>query len=275
MNVNTTFEKVKINSFDSIPVEQDSPIIYVLRPYNKLNLSILARIQPNPIYLVVLFNAATTCNRSTEPTFMRWSWAEKADLSYIIIDDPIVSSSESTNIAWYIGLNEFDLQGYICNLINNILIKTNLNPCNVIFSGSSGGGFASLMASIRLKGSNAVVNNPQTDVLKYSRRLRAQFIDIFGEDETIIKKCYYHRFSVNKAMDYYNYAPNVLYRQNIKDKSHLNQHFNPFHKHYHNFVKQQDLAKPCLNVIMYDDPRGHSSVATYEDFICDINKAND
>ena len=269
------FNTVTVDRHELIPTSQDSPTVYRLTTTEGMDISILMKLNTNPEKLVVLFNGAYNKAQSPVPNFMRWSWAERAGFSYIVVDDPIVSKGSDTNIGWYIGIKDFDLQEFVYNLVKDILTRIFLSPNSIIFFGSSGGGFAALMAAIRMRGSTAVVNNPQTDVLKYSRRLRADFIDIFGEDETIIKKCFYHRFSANEAMDYYNYVPNVLYRQNIQDNSHLNQHFNPFKKHYHKIVKQQDLAKHSLNVIMYDDPKGHSSVATYEDFISDISKAND
>jgi hypothetical protein len=275
MALSNDFLTKSVNSLDEIPIHQDSPTIYRVKLLDDIKFSLLTKIQPKADFLLVLFNAAQKSKSERNPTFMRWSWAEKANFSYIVIDDPFASSFTSTNIGWYIGLKDFDLQKYICSFAESVIKRIGITTNELIFYGSSGGGFAALMAAIRMKGSTAVVHNPQTNVLRYSKRLRTNFIDIFGEDESIIKQFFYHRFSVNEAMDYYNNAPNVLYRQNTQDLSHLNQHLGPFNKHYHKIIKQQDLDKSSFNVIMYDDPKGHSSVATYEEFISDIKKAND
>ena len=83
-----------------------------------------------------------------------------------------------------------------------------------------------------------------------------------------------HRFSVLEAMDYFGNVPKVLYRQNIQDKSHLDLHYKPFKEKYAGCCDEEVFSVNNLNVILYDDPKGHSSVSSYELFIQDIESIN-
>ncbi|MFV7563612.1 hypothetical protein ACNPAA_17710 [Aeromonas sp. PS2Canimalfood6] len=265
--INTGFPNFKIEDISEFPHFQNEPTVYEIEPVKNITLRILSHIRPNPEFIVVLFNGATNNERDhSQPNFMRWSWAEEHKFSFISIDDPIVSNFRTTNLAWYVGTDEFDLQKYINNIINTILTKVKLSTNNVVFYGSSGGGFAAIMAATILKGSSAVVNNPQTDILKYSKRFVELFSTCFGKDEQVIRDHYYYRFCLIRAFKHYNYIPSIYYRQNSQDLTHVRNHYIPFLSSYLELVSTAGTFNNKLTTELFHDDRGHSSFSTKEMF---------
>ena len=49
----------------------------------------------------------------------------------------------------------------IADIIQILALKNNIKPKNVLFFGSSGGGFTAIMLSTFIKNSSVIVNNPQ------------------------------------------------------------------------------------------------------------------
>ena len=124
------FEEVIISSVKQIPRKQTSPTIYRLHTAEGLWLSMLIKIKANSEKIVFLFNGAYNPNLSTTPNFMRWSWAEKAHISYIIVDDPLVSCVNKTNIGWYIGTKHFDLQSLINQVVQEVCKNCRIKKIN-------------------------------------------------------------------------------------------------------------------------------------------------
>lgn len=202
------FKAFDVNAANEIPVSQEEPTIYRLKINNSISLSGLYRIHKNPDRIVILFNGAKTKENMTGPSFTRWSWAYGHDLSFVCFDDPIVSGTQLTNLGWYVGTSSIDLQEHINTIVNHIILSLGINPAHVFFYGSSGGGFAALMAAIRLRGSVAVVNNPQTNIFKYHKSVSQLLVDNFFQDMNITPESeIYYRFSVLHAIKKYDYIP--------------------------------------------------------------------
>lgn len=267
------FPVVALDGIEEFPSMQTEPTIYELTPYKSIKLSVLAHIRKDSPILVVLFNGAAGEDYKGNPSFMRWSWANRAGFSFLSIDDPIVSSMGKTNLAWYVGTKDFDLQDYLNGLLIQILGQRELKPNKVVFYGSSGGGFASAMAAFRLRGSVAIVNNPQTNIFSYSKRFCDLFIECFGASEDDIKKNHYHRFSLSHAMEYYNYLPRILYRQNTQDVIHVKNHLLKFQSSYLNFIAGVGDYSNQLTVEYFNDKDGHSVFSSESDFVREVRAA--
>jgi len=225
--------------------------------------------------VVVLFNGALSGKPSSRPTFMRWSWAYENNVSFISFDDPVVSCTQLTNLGWYVGTENYDIQEYINNIIVHLTKTLNISPSRISFYGSSGGGFAAIMASIRLKNSIAIACNPQTNVFNYYEKFSKKFTDSFfqGVDLSSESNIYY-RFCLKAAILKFDYIPTIIYNQNIQDKFHLEKHFIPFQSTLINLLSSIEDYPNQLHVNLICDKRGHSSISSKEQFAFELEQAN-
>ncbi|MGN5044468.1 alpha/beta hydrolase family protein [Aeromonas sp. 3P] len=268
------FQTTEVDSILHIPTSQEEPVIYKLKINDSLYLSGLYRVNKETDKLVVFFNGAINGDLTDRPNFMRWSWAYENNLSFVCFDDPIVSCTQSTNLGWYIGSSECDIQEYIYMITNHLVKSLCIEPNRVIFYGSSGGGFAALMAAIRLRGSVAVVNNPQTNIFKYYKSAANRLTDNFFKNEKISSDSdIYHRFSVLHAIKKYDYIPAVLYVQNIQDRFHLERHLIPFQTSTLQILSSVGDYPNKIYFHFFNDNRGHSVFSDKKEFISEINQA--
>lgn len=235
-------------------------------------MSILARIIPDQSFLLVLFNGAIAGQYKNAPKFSRWSWAEKAGFSFIAIDDPVVSQIGQTNLGWYIGTESFDVQDSISDIIESITSKLNIAHSDVVFYGSSGGGFASLMAAIRLHGSGCIVSNPQTNILRYHKTSVDKYINsAFKKDTNNAREKYLERLSAVEKINNEKYLPTVYYKQNITDKNHFKKHYLPFQEKYTELMSRAECYPNRLFIELFSDIDGHSAISNQEQFEREIN----
>jgi hypothetical protein len=164
------------------------------------------------------------------PLFQRWSWAKDLAYSVIILNDPTLYMG-NLEVGWFQGTKENCYLPLTCELIQVFLNKVNLNSKNVIFTGSSAGGFTSLMMAGAFPDSSVFVNNPQTDIRKdcqnsIEKLLNASFSGMSIEDAQ--DRQFDYRFSVIEYYRSISKIPNIYYVQNVKDTLHLNNHYMPF-----------------------------------------------
>ncbi len=268
------FDCFDIYSINEISFPQDKPTVYRLKISDKITLSGLYYLKKDTSKIVVLFNGALSGKASARPTFMRWSWAYESDLSFISFDDPIVSCTQLTNLGWYVGTHDLDIQEYINIIIKHLITCNDICPSRVFFYGSSGGGFASIMAAIRLRNSVAIVCNPQTNVFSYYEKFSKKLTDNFfqGVDLSPDGEVFY-RFSLQAAISKFNYIPTIIYNQNIQDKFHFENHFIPFQKALFSILSSVKSYPNRLNVNLICDKRGHSSISSKEEFILELEQA--
>jgi len=222
--------------------------------------------------LVVFYNGAVDVEKTPPPVFQRWSWLEDLPYSAMVIMDSTIyelmkTNKSTTYMGWYQGSKEiFILEQYI-ELVRKIANKLGVKDENILFYGSSVGGFASLMSAGMLKGSKACVVNPQTDVLKYYKKNVDVCLNYLGLSNEYLKD----RKTTLNVMEFYKsigYFPEVYYKQNKQDELHYEKHFKEFQKLY----KDNNLDDR-LFVNLTDDSRGHSAIPRYDEGYGDILRA--
>lgn len=270
----SNFETIEVNDINEIPSLQHEPTIYKFRIDNTLSLSGLFSIKPNPSNIFIFFNGAIRGELSPKPHFMRWSWAYEKKLSFICFDDPIVSCTQLTNIGWYVGTEKHDLQHYINLIISTLITSLNITADKVFFYGSSGGGFASIIAATRLRGSVAIACNPQTNIFNYDNHAVDKLISNFFCNTNVSPDSdIYYRFSLFHTMKKYDYIPSIIYVQNIQDKFHLENHYLPFQTSILKlFSAIEDYPNKILTTF-FNDNRGHGAISGKEQFVHEINQA--
>ncbi|MFM1704470.1 alpha/beta hydrolase family protein [Aeromonas salmonicida] len=270
------FKTLEVNNICEIETEHEEPTIYKLKLDDTLTLSGLYHISNNTDKIVVFFNGATTGELTGRSNFMRWSWGYKAGISFISFDDPVVSCTKLTNLGWYIGTKNIDVQEVINEILQHIIESNNIAPNRVVFYGSSGGGFAAIMAAIRLRGSIAVAINPQTNIFKYHKKSHEKIINNFFSPIDLLdnkKMKAIERFSTIESIRKSQYIPNILYIQNTQDAFHLNNHYIPFHDFYMKMTRDVGTFKNRLHIRLFNHEDGHSSISDKNEFLNEVSFA--
>ncbi|WP_327987311.1 hypothetical protein [Geobacillus thermodenitrificans] len=100
----------------------------------------------------------------------------------------------------------------------------------ILFYGSSAGGFMALYLAGLIKGSRAIVNNPQTVVSNYyeSHVYKMYECSYSGFSKEEIESKYRERLSVIEFYKEIGYIPNILYLQNMACEHDVQNHLQPF-----------------------------------------------
>lgn len=125
-----------------------------------------------PQKLYVLFGGARTpMSQFNQTTFVRWSYHSLVETfqggAVLCVFDPMHYKYPELRLGWYYGTErECYLQTFL-EVIKAICSAYRLEKKDVIFFGSSGGGFASLYSAAIYEESMAVVLNPQIYIQNY------------------------------------------------------------------------------------------------------------
>lgn len=132
-------------------------------------------------------------------------------------------------IGWYVGTENHNWSLRMSGLVTTIAKKLGKSTSDVIVYGSSAGGFASLMLAARLRDATAIAINPQTDILKYSKRLVSEFLQtcFSNRNELSLLTRERGRMRAGPVMLQANGAKYVIV-QNTLDRHHYEHHYKPF-----------------------------------------------
>lgn len=202
---------------------------------------------------VVFFNPAMDRGDRFLPFFVGNKVLQGLDVNRLHVSDPSLLMSNSIRLAWYAAIsNGLRVQDVLLEALQIFLQK--LQSKKIIFFGPSNGGFAALFFSYFFESSIAVVVNPQTRILDFSRDAVKEFAysclgvskeeDIEGNFEKI--------FSDLRILYANGFANNIVYIQNKSDH-HVETQMNPFVK---------GLGKEIC-IIMGDWGEGHVAPPSY------------
>jgi hypothetical protein len=189
--------------------------------------------------LFVLFHGAQV-RTENGPYWPRWSWDFPGDV--LAISDPTldISLDEDMTITWYAGsFGEYALEK-ITRIVKSVAKYKNIQEKDIVFYGSSGGGFAAIAASRYIPNSLAVSINGQTDILKYysgpGSRFQALVRNVFpGFSVQSAYEKYFERFNLVET-----YKPRegrILYVQDKLDTHHYENHYLPFMRRHSDSVE--------------------------------------
>lgn len=160
--------------------------------------------------------------------FQRFSWSDDFDCSLACFLDPTVREENNIGIGWFQGLwNSYGIDNLI-DLLKEIFKNNNVNEDNVVFFGSSAGGFSSLQLADAFPSSKIIAINPQIYVYKYSRKEYEKIIaySYAGKSEKEILASYRDRLSV--TINYELRTAPIYYYQNSADGHHVLKHMEPY-----------------------------------------------
>jgi len=215
--------------------------------------------------LFVLFPGAYDKSKGITQ-FQRYSWSKMIPGNVLILDDPAVEDGNEVSIGWFQKKGEKDNFSCINKFLRYVVRSLEIGLDDVVFFGSSAGGFASLKMLEYLPESNAIVINPQVNILNYSKShvkkiLKYKYghedVDSLSDNE---KKqlAFFSDFSGKGKIFYY---------QNTFDEAHIKKQLGFFLSLVPNNVEVTKLEYQeglglfysKVNIIYYSDKeRGHS-----------------
>ncbi|TDA95377.1 hypothetical protein [Halomonas marinisediminis] len=119
--------------------------------------------------LFVLLSGARDPNRHPLPKFDRWKWVDKFPGAMLNVSDPsFYKKEEGIRIGWYTGPRDHSYIESITSIVREFAGCLGIQNKDIIFYGSSAGGFAALSMGCHVNESTSVCINPQINVLKYN-----------------------------------------------------------------------------------------------------------
>lgn len=137
----------------------------------------------NNEYIAVSFSAAVTRKDRLSPFFSLSGIANKLSIPLIALADPTLSLSKNLTLGWYAGNKYYpNLPDLLANICDKLVESTGKK---LLLIGGSGGGFAALNIQSRMlkkSSTKAIVWNPQTDLIAYSRAFVTSYMKVAFED---------------------------------------------------------------------------------------------
>ena len=189
------------------------------------------------------------------PYFTRWSWYRFFEESVITFADPMIFWDDDIKIGWMLGEKDDWYIETLSIIIQKLAKNQGVLHDNILFFGSSGGGFISVCLATLIKNSKVVINNAQLSVLNYRPKLVNYALDTAsvefdGMDKEKMKEEYSYRLNVIELFEKENYAPDITYYVNVKSKADVCDHSIPFIAEHYN---QSQFTR--LTVIYYSEEK--------------------
>ena len=206
---------------------------------------------PGSKHLFISFHGAIDRSTRSIPAFTPFFPDLEGQAHQLAISDPTMMRDADFSMSWYAGHDGFEAQKILGQLFKDF--QTFLEIDNIIFVGTSGGGFAALYYGWHHPGSVTIAGNPQTRLnAYYARHLTAYretcWPDVSENTQLDRVICY------DLGSLYAQSIPNsVIYVQATTDYLHLT-------KHMTDFISKAAPTKnaPILFDVDYFGIMGHS-----------------
>ena len=202
------------------------------------------------------FNRSSNGELIKPPFFDRRSWYIHFKESFIAYADPMIFYNDDIKITWFVGTKEEWYLENLSHIIKELCINQNIINENILFFGSSGGGFTSVVLGTLIKNSKVLINNSQLFILNYNEGMVNQLFDMLYNSfegmskEEIINEIKY-RLDVIELFKKENYAPFITYYVNVDSEPDVLNHglpllqkiyklkqFNGLDVHYYREIKE-------------------------------------
>jgi hypothetical protein len=208
--------------------------------------------------LIAFGSGAYNPRKYNPPVFNRHSWINDFKQSVLYYNDPTLYNNNIITLGWGVGRHDEWYLEVIARIIGSLTHLQGIKNQDILFFGSSGGGYTSIILSTILKGSAALVNNPQIYLKKYraghwKNMVNACFPGL--EDEIIMEK-YGYRFDVTEIFGRENYIPKITYLVNINSENDFQNQLQPFLE----YLNSTELFQDQIKVLLYPSSEGHSGV---------------
>ena len=217
------FKIKRIKNIDEIEANKTLHYTYEL-PFTDIHF--LYSPVPNAKGLLITFHGAYIPTSMQLPLFRGYDYSERIqDISILSITDPLIYeySDQKLRLSWFLDTEKFPSSEYLLKIFNHVK-KMNSND-NILFFGTSGGGFPAIKYASILK-TKALVSNSQTLLNKYY--YFEEFIEIIESHRDHIIEPH----DIRKQIDEYGYPKKLMFYINKLDLDHFNYHAEPFHEYF-------------------------------------------
>lgn len=213
----------------------------------------LVKRQPESTQAVVFGTGRLTLPREKWPFFSRHSWMRSIPCSCVFYFDPTLYLGD-IDLGWCYGTNNRWYLEEIAGILAVILRKLGVAPENAVMTGSSGGGFTSILLATLLR-SRCLAINPQTDFRQYWKR----FVDLLAETVLLPGESWIEeRVNAAALIRREGYFPYIHILQNIDVRSDLDNHILPFVSALNRVNMNSGYRK--LRIEFYSHPEGHNGM---------------
>ncbi len=165
------------------------------------------------------------------PFFDRWSWYKYFDESCIAYSDPMFLYDDMLKLGWFVGDEKEWYLENLAKIIKELARNQKIMHENILFFGSSGGGYSSICLGTLIYGSKILINNSQFCLMNMGLikdLFRVLKKDFKGLSETEIKNQILYRLDVIELFKKENYVPPISYYLNIESKADVETQAKPF-----------------------------------------------
>ncbi|PEA24341.1 glycosyl transferase [Bacillus cereus] len=261
------YKKIKIfyEQLDQIQFNMADPFILDVE-WDEVHYEFLIRIKTNASNVLVFGSGAGGFQEQPigPPIFHRHSWMGEFEDTVIYYNDPTLYLGE-ISLGWGQGTQDRFYLKDISMILMKILAKLHVDHKNVLFYGSSGGGFMSLILAGFVKGSTALVNNPQTILTKWipvpvNQVFNLSYPGLLRED---IEEKFGDRINVLEFYNSMKYIPNIYFLQNVACEFDVQNHLLPFISGLEKIDEDCDVNQIKID-LYYDEKAGHAAVGKNE-----------
>ncbi|UOB76830.1 glycosyltransferase [Bacillus sp. ZJS3] len=261
------YKKINISYEELWQLDFQTTEPFILKvDWDKVTYEFLIRIKPNASNTIVFGSGAGGFQEQPigPPIFHRHSWMDEFEDTVIYYNDPTLYLGK-LSLGWGQGeLDRFYLQD-IANILEIVFTKLKIDSKNVLFYGSSGGGFMSLILAGFVKGSTAFINNPQTNLLKWIPVPINLVFDLSypGLSRKEVEEKFGERINVVKFFNHIKYVPNIYFLQNFACEFDVQNHLLPFISELEQLDKDTEINQIVID-LYFDKKAGHAAVGKYE-----------
>lgn len=233
--------------------------LFGLKVYkNSVKYEFLIKLSDNPYSKVICFGSGAKQKNHKPPIFHRYSWNIFFKESVIYYNDPTLYLDDELKLGWCVGeRSEWYLEG-IREILEKIFIMNNIFNKNVLFYGSSGGGFTSILLATFFK-TSCLVNNPQFNLKLYNPQSYKDMINVcFGTLSDKELENYECRINAFELFKQERYIPKINYLVNINSYFDIKSQLMPF---IQSILEMDIPLTEKLNIIIYSDDNGHNPIS--------------
>jgi hypothetical protein len=215
----------RFGSVRELEVDGERSVRYLVDPdtssAQELPLDLLVVPRPDSKTLIVSLQGALGRDQ-TPPRFERYTSFQSRSENLVFVADTTLSPERDIFLAWYFGTAEDDLQTRTAAAIQEVARQ--LGATNIILTGSSGGGFASLVIGQKIQDSFALAFDPQVRPALWGVRSFPQ--NIYGKDLRWMdfEAAFPRRLSVVEVLKASHRFERFLVVQNSGDAHHVQDH---------------------------------------------------
>ena len=237
--------------------------------YSGIKFEFIAHFTDNPNLLCFGSGSSSRSQKTSDgklikpPFFRRWSWYKYFDENFIAYADPMFYLDEEIILGWYVGDKDMWYLEIISLIIKKIARNINVANNNILFYGSSGGGFSSIELGTLIQDSKVLINNSQFNVLNYYPWASKKLFDVLkksfiGMDDDEIWDAINFRLNCIDLFKKEKYVPSINYYVNVNSEIDINNHCMPFL----NELLENPYFKHDFNIHFYHDNNGHNPLNT-------------